>query len=272
MEMGQRTSVGWPSWAAVMVVGLCVAGCPGAEQTRDVGGPSGDDGGMQRDDTGTPGEDTGMDDRDTGPPPPEDTGTGGEDTSDEQDTSDEMDTATDPDTGSGGDDTGTPEDTGTPGPDASYEEKCPNGPYDKPPDPSCAPSPVPDTGNKYADCVARINQFRLECLCLPPLERWKSAESCADRMAKYDAMKGQAHAGFKAGVCSPRGYAQNECPGYRGGVSQVLGTCLQQMWDEGDDPGGENGHYEHMSSTRFSKVACGFYDGGGGMWAVQNFR
>ena len=35
---------------------------------------------------------------------------------------------------------------------------------------------------------------------------------------------------------------------------------------------GKSGHYEHMSSTQFSKVACGFYQGGGGIWSVQNFR
>jgi hypothetical protein len=52
------------------------------------------------------------------------------------------------------------------------------------------------------------------------------------------------------------------------------------MWDEG--PGDfygppEHGHYLNMSSQTpgvppFTMVACGFYTGSGGVYAVQNFQ
>ena len=159
-------------------------------------------------------------------------------------------------------------------PDVAMPDHCEDGPLAEPIE-GCEPSPVPSSGDPYADCVARINQFRRECQCLPPLQRWKEAESCADEMAEYDSTNG-AHAGFSAGICSPRGRAQNECPGYgaiRGGRG-VLNLCLQMMWDEGPGkPFSEHGHYINMSSQQHSKVACGFYETSGGqIWAVQNFR
>jgi hypothetical protein len=44
------------------------------------------------------------------------------------------------------------------------------------------------------------------------------------------------------------------------------------MWDEGPgEPFSEHGHYLNMSSTQFSKVACGFSTSGQGVWANQNF-
>src|SRR4051794_16902197 len=52
------------------------------------------------------------------------------------------------------------------------------------PDYACQPT-APDTGDYYADCVARVNQFRA-CVCLPPLTRWTAGESCADQDAAYD--------------------------------------------------------------------------------------
>ena len=46
------------------------------------------------------------------------------------------------------------------------------------------------------------------------------------------------------------------------------------MWAEG--PGADfqaHGHYINMSSTKYSKVACGFYKTpGGSVWAIQNFQ
>lgn len=154
-------------------------------------------------------------------------------------------------------------------PDAEPGE-CEGGPLAEP-IPGCQPTPVPDTGDMYADCVARINQFRWECQCLPPLDRWPEGESCADEHAEYDSTHG-AHAGFQANICSPRGNAQNECPGW-GSVGQVLDGCLQMMWDEGPgEPFAEHGHYINMSSTNYNRVACGFYTtAGGSVWAVQNF-
>ncbi len=138
----------------------------------------------------------------------------------------------------------------------------------------CMPTAMASTGDPHADCVARINQFRCECQHLPPLARWTEGEACADMMAQYDHDNpAMAHAAFRAGICDG-GNGQNECPGWPSVSSTVTG-CLQQMWDEG--PGDfygppAHGHYINMSSTSFSHVACGFYDGSGGTFAVQNFQ
>lgn len=140
----------------------------------------------------------------------------------------------------------------------------------------CAPSPVPDTGDPHADCVTRINQFRWQCQCLPPLMRWTAGEACADREAAYDQAAMTPHAGFSAGICAS-GYGQNECPGWFGwgSVASTIADCLQSMWDEG--PGDfygppAHGHYINMSSASFSMVACGFYTTPGSTTAVQNFQ
>lgn len=152
---------------------------------------------------------------------------------------------------------------------------CAGGPLAAP-IPGCAPTPVPDTGDPHADCVTRINQFRWQCQCLPPLMRWTAGEACADMNAEYDQMHMTPHAGFSAGICGS-GYGQNECPGWLGwgSVSDTISGCLQQMWDEG--PGDfygppAHGHYINMSSTSFSAVACGFYSSAGGTTAAQNFQ
>ena len=78
-------------------------------------------------------------------------------------------------------------------------------------------------------------------------------------------------------LCDPSGTAQCECPGWNSVESITQGTsrmesCLAMMWHEVDNPGGEQGHYEAMSSTRYTAVACGIYEGPGGeVWAVQNY-
>ena len=151
------------------------------------------------------------------------------------------------------------------------EENCDQGPLDAP-KPDCAPTPPPSTGDPYEDCVVRINQLRWECQCLPPLEQWTEGESCADEHAEYDSTQG-AHAGFRDEICSPGGWAQNECPGW-GSSDQVITGCLQAMWDEGPgEPFSEHGHYINMTSPRNSRVACGFYTTSeGAVWAVQNFQ
>jgi len=149
---------------------------------------------------------------------------------------------------------------------------CESGPLDAP-IADCEPLPVPDTGDFYADCVARINQFRWECQCLPPLERWLEAEDCADQMAEYDAGLDEAHAGIRAGICEPSNAGQNECLNY-GPSFGILDFCLQQMWDEG--PGEDfqaHGHYLNMSDTSSSRVACGQYVApNGDVTSVQNFQ
>ena len=57
-------------------------------------------------------------------------------------------------------------------------------------------------------------------------------------------------------------------------MQQSLDGCLQMMWNEG--PGADfntHGHYINMSSTKYTKVFCGFYDlGNGKFWSVQDFQ
>ena len=54
----------------------------------------------------------------------------------------------------------------------------------------------------------------------------------------------------------------------------MIPQCLAMMWAEG--PGSDfsaHGHYINMSSTQYTKVACGFYTlQDGSVWAVQDFR
>ncbi|AGP40730.1 CAP domain-containing protein [Sorangium cellulosum] len=118
-------------------------------------------------------------------------------------------------------------------------------------------------------CVDTINQHRAT-LGLPPLARWTEAESCSDEESESDGNTGQAHGAF--GACDER--AQNECPGWNGPPESMIVPCLQAMWDEG--PGedfNKHGHYINMSSTAYTKVACGFHTfPDGSVWAVQNFR
>jgi hypothetical protein len=122
------------------------------------------------------------------------------------------------------------------------------------------------------DCVARINQLRWECQCLPPLERFEDGEACANEQSQHDYEVDEAHAGFQAAICNPGGSGQNECPGY-GGRFGIIDYCLQQMWDEG--PGEDfqaHGHYINMTNPDHASVACGTYTTPDGeIWAVQNF-
>jgi hypothetical protein len=142
---------------------------------------------------------------------------------------------------------------------------------------ACELDALPSSGDLHQDCVDRINQFRRECACLPPLERWTAGESCANEMAEYDSTR-RAHAGFIAGVCEG-GSAQNECPAWDS-EDEVIEGCLQSMWDEGPPPGPNcddacfdmYGHFINMASSDYSRVACGFFTtSGGDVWAVQNF-
>lgn len=155
--------------------------------------------------------------------------------------------------------------------DPRFVADCNNGPLAAPLA-NCQPEPLQPTGDPRADCVTRINQLRWECQCLPPLERWNEAEGCADQHSEYDSSR-SAHAGFRDDICSPRGSAQNECPGW-GSTQQIVSGCLQAMWDEGPgEPYSEHGHYINMTNPEYTRVACGFYETGDGrFWSVQNFQ
>ncbi|MCX4244847.1 CAP domain-containing protein [Paraliomyxa miuraensis] len=168
---------------------------------------------------------------------------------------DSVDTGTVMDDSSGGDETTTGEMSG-----------CEMGPLPEP-IPGCAPAPPPSTGDIQQDCVDRINQFRWECQCLPPLVRWNAAEACTDDQSAADQNGGGPHGNF--GSCGEN--AQNTCPNW-GSEQQIISGCLQAMWDEGPgEPFSAHGHYINMSSTNYTKVACGFSSNGGGVWSNQNF-
>lgn len=156
--------------------------------------------------------------------------------------------------------------------DPRFIADCSNGPLDAPVA-NCQPEPLESSGDPYADCVTRINQLRWECQCLPPLQRWSEAEGCADQHSQYDSTRPSPHAGFRDDICSPRGWAQNECPGWRSS-EQVIAVCLQSMWDEGPgEPYSQHGHYINMTNPSYSMVACGFYETPDGqLWSVQNFQ
>lgn len=118
-------------------------------------------------------------------------------------------------------------------------------------------------------CVDTINAYR-KTLNLPPYQRWTSDESCAGTQGLADSKSGTPHSAF--GKCGE--WAQNECPGWPGPDGQMITGCLQMMWNEG--PGSDfskHGHYINMSSTQYTKVACGFATAAdGSVWAVQDFQ
>ncbi len=141
------------------------------------------------------------------------------------------------------------------------------------PEPNCTPTP-PSTGDFYADCVARINQFRA-CECLEPVARHTEGEECANQQAQYDYENDTYHGGIRAKICSPgslNNAAQNECPGYRS-VESTIGLCHQQMFDEGSCADFEAcGHYLNMMDESAKSVACGYYETpSGDVWMVENF-
>ncbi len=166
----------------------------------------------------------------------------------------------------GGPPTGTTGTTGSGTTSSTSTTACANGPLPEP-IPGCAPTPLPPTGDFGQDCVDRINQFRWECQCLPPLQRWVEAEACTDQQAADDQATGVPHDHF--GACGE--WAQNTCPNW-GSAEQILTGCLQMMWDEGPgEPFSEHGHYINMSSTQYTRVACGL-SSNGGVWSNQNFQ
>jgi hypothetical protein len=176
-----------------------------------------------------------------------------------------------PGTGGSGGTGGSPGTGGTGGAGGVSTGDCSIGPLAAP-IANCQPATPPSTGDPELDCVQRINQLRWDCQCLPPLERWTAAESCADQHAEYDSTR-SVHAGFRDGICTPDGWAQNECPGW-GSIDAVVAGCLQSMWDEGPgEPYSEHGHYINMTNPDYTMVACGFYETPDGkVWSVQNFQ
>jgi hypothetical protein len=118
-------------------------------------------------------------------------------------------------------------------------------------------------------CVDDINAFRAT-INLPPYARWTEEESCAGQEAAMDAASGTPHSAFS--TCTES--AQDECPGWPGPPASMIEACLKMMWAEG--PGTDfstHGHYINMSSTQYTKVACGFTTlADGSVWAAQDFQ
>src|SRR5262249_48365783 len=106
-------------------------------------------------------------------------------------------------------------------------------------------------------------------LSLPAYERWTEGEDCVSQEAGMDSQSGTPHSAF--GMCGE--HAQDECPGWPGRPEMMTTGCLMQMWAEG--PGSDfatHGHFINMSSTDYTKVACGYHvDDDGSVWATQNF-
>jgi hypothetical protein len=117
------------------------------------------------------------------------------------------------------------------------------------------------------DCVDLINTYRAT-LGVPPLTRLTSEESCAEQEAKSDGQWMDEHGSYP--MCGE--HAQNECPGWQGPPDEMIATCLHAMWLEGPGPFDAHGHYDNMTSTAYTKVACGFYTRpDGAVWATVDF-
>ena len=119
-------------------------------------------------------------------------------------------------------------------------------------------------------CVDTINMYRAT-LGLAPYARWAvEQEACVSREALSDSQSNTPHGAF--GMCTEN--AQNECPGWGGSLATIVSGCLKQMWAEG--PGADfnaHGHYINMSSTKYTRVACGFSTAANGKtWAAQDFK
>ncbi len=135
------------------------------------------------------------------------------------------------------------------------------------------PTPAPTGGSGGNDaaqlCVDTINNYR-SSIGRAPLARWTGAETCVENQGFADSQSGTPHSAF--GQCGE--FAQNECPNWPGPPEQMIGSCLQVMWNEGPgQPYSEHGHYINMSNPNYTKVACGFAVlSNGRVWAVQDFQ
>lgn len=149
----------------------------------------------------------------------------------------------------------------------------------------------PFEANRQA-CVDKINELRAT-LGLPPLERWRDAESCVDQQATSDAQTNTPHGAWISGKYDCNGHGQNECPSW--GADGIV-ACLDSMWSEkdqaacsgcdacadaynpdcpscdfyGSTSGMTCGHYVNLSAKYVTKVACGFSSEGG--WDAINFQ
>lgn len=118
-------------------------------------------------------------------------------------------------------------------------------------------------------CLQIINMDR-KSLPTPsaPLTAATAQEACVDSESKADYTADTPHAAF--GKCKER--AQNECPDWPGPPTAIMKKCLADMWAEGPPPAGQNNHWQNMGNSKYTKVACGFYQTPNGRWwATQDF-
>jgi hypothetical protein len=138
------------------------------------------------------------------------------------------------------------------------------------PTPVRTPTPVSTASDDPAQfCVDTINSLRAS-IGLPPYARWTAAESCASSQANDDGLAARpGRSGFQR--CGEA--AQSECPA-SGTASDAIGTCLQLMWTQGSIPVplASQRDYNNMTSTTYTKVACGFAIVRGRVWTTQDFH
>ncbi len=132
------------------------------------------------------------------------------------------------------------------------------------------PCRVGHNGPAVELCYEEIDRFRA-ITGQTPLARWLDGEECAAVQAKSDHESGFFHGRF--GNCAEQW--QNECLDWEGweSPSVAIGTCLQNMFDEGPPSRGAINHYSVMTDPSHNEVACGIYVSPSGVVnSVQNYR
>lgn len=159
---------------------------------------------------------------------------------------------------------------GLPVPGPAPQPGQPYPPQGQPYPPQGQTYPPPPSFGPYAAarqiCVDRTNEFRAR-VGMRPLARRTASEPCTDQQAQSDAQTRATHGAF--GRCGE--LAQNECPGW-GGTPEITATnCLQAMFNEGPGVGPAHGHYNNMTSGKYTSVACGFFvTSEGRTWMIQD--
>jgi hypothetical protein len=113
-------------------------------------------------------------------------------------------------------------------------------------------------------CVDTINSYRTG---LPPLTRWKEAESCADSEAATDMANNHAFSSNKncLGTVGNGTGTSTELPGFAMPIEPSLESGAAYMW---------NNHWNAMTNPNYTKVACGIATSADGKtyWAEQDFQ
>jgi hypothetical protein len=121
-------------------------------------------------------------------------------------------------------------------------------------------------------CVDGINSYRAK-VSATPYTRSSALETFAAAGAQSDSQSGQAHGHFIATSGGGVAFAENELPGWPlaqyKSMSDLIDQGLAAMWSEG--PGG--GHYDNMSSSKYTSAGCGTYTlPNGDVWVTMDFK